>query len=100
MVAATPWLDEASAAAVGPKISHMTVHNGADTAYDPYDDVRVVAPRRGGRGRGAAYALNSASAAAAAWRRTVAPLTSLAAAARWKDPAYKFDASTPAPATW
>lgn len=85
VVAATPWLDRPSKAAALLKVTAAKVNNGADPAYDPYDDVSVVATG------GGAYVANTLSVSAAAWRRAVAP--SASSEARWRRPAFAFDGS-------
>lgn len=85
VVAATSWLDEPSKEAAALKMTAATINNGADPAYDPYDDVSVVPTGDG------AYVANMLSVSAAAWRRAVAPPVS--AEARWQLPAFAFDAS-------
>lgn len=89
VVAATPWLDGPSKAATLRKINDAVFHNGGDPAYDPYTDVAVVEAG----GDGSAYVTNTLAVAAASWRRVLAPLTSPAAAVRWRSPAFVFDAS-------
>lgn len=86
-VAATSWLDGPSKAAALRKINDAEIRNGGDPVYDPYSDVSVVATG------GGAYADNVLAVSAASWRRVIAPLTSAAAAARWRRPAFAFDAS-------
>jgi len=87
IVQETTWLDATSKAAALDKIEQMHLFAGVDEKTPAVTAGVVVAPGAG------AHVANTISGGAARVRRQLDRLTSAAAAARWENPAFTFQAS-------
>ncbi|OSX72122.1 hypothetical protein BU14_0465s0013 [Porphyra umbilicalis] len=87
IVQETTWLDATSKAAALDKIKQMQLLAGVDEKTPAVTAGVVVAPGAG------AHVANTISGGAARVRRQLDRLTSAAAAARWENPAFTFQAS-------